>query len=106
VVEIGTIREEGFAGVPLLLGANYPTETVTTAILSADREEKVTAGNMRSSGDAIEFYDAALRPAHRLATNLMFEIAITKYLGRTHRVSKVAHPNNRLHASRLVASRP
>jgi hypothetical protein len=30
-----------------------------------------------------------LRPLVGLAANLMFEIAIRKYLGRTHRVSKV-----------------
>jgi hypothetical protein len=56
-----------------------------------------------------------------LAANLMFEIAITKYLGRpapgqqsrcgrelndyTPPAKITAGPNNRLHASRLVVSR-
>jgi hypothetical protein len=36
------ICKEGFTGVPLLLGANTLTETVATAIRSADCEQKIS----------------------------------------------------------------
>jgi hypothetical protein len=42
MVEMGMIRKERFTGVPLLRGATTITETVATAISSADREEKVS----------------------------------------------------------------
>jgi hypothetical protein len=42
MVEMGVIRKERSAGVPLLLGANTLTEAVATAIPYADREEKVS----------------------------------------------------------------
>jgi hypothetical protein len=74
MVEMGTIRKEGFTGVPLLLGADTLTEALATAIPSggARREDLLDRprfsyprpGNARSSGDA------------GLAANLMFEIAI------------------------------
>jgi hypothetical protein len=87
MVEMATIRNEGFTGVPLLLGADTLTEAVATAIPSADPRREDLLDRPRfshpppvmpwPSGDA------------SLPANLMFEIAITKYLGRTHRVSKV-----------------
>jgi hypothetical protein len=40
MVEVGTIREEGFTGVALLLGTDTLAEVVTTAIPSADRETR------------------------------------------------------------------
>jgi hypothetical protein len=42
MVEMDVIRNEGFTGVPLLLGADTLTEAVVTVIPSADREEKVS----------------------------------------------------------------
>jgi hypothetical protein len=96
MVEMRTIRKEGFTGEPFLLGADTLTEAVATAIPSADREEKVSStdrgshivpGNARSSGDAVQFVALMrhLRPLVGLAANLMFEIAITKYPGRAAR---------------------
>jgi hypothetical protein len=40
MVEMGTIRKEGFSGVPLAV--DTLTEAVATAIPSPDREEKVS----------------------------------------------------------------
>jgi hypothetical protein len=78
MVEMGTIRKEGFTGVPLLLGANIIlTEAVATAIPSADRERRSPGptavlisctGNGRSSADAVEF--VALIRHLRLACRL------------------------------------
>jgi hypothetical protein len=60
-VGVATIRKEEFIGVPLPLGAEVLTETVATAIPSADRERRSpgpravlmsSTGKTRSSGDA------------------------------------------------------
>ena len=92
MVEMGTIREEQFTGLPLLLGAgSLPRlsrrQSIGTAKRKSPRPTAViipSPGNAQSSGDAVDFgaLTRHLRPVRRLAANLMFEVAITEYRRR------------------------
>jgi hypothetical protein len=100
MVEMGTIRKEG---LPACLFCSAPTPSPRGSRRQSHRptdEEKISwtdrgshilhLQNVVSGDDAVHLVALTqhLRPALGLAANLMFEIAITKHLGRRHLVKQ------------------